>query len=96
MKLLIDQNLSPKLVKQLYDLFPGSKHLTNISLDMSPDMDVWEYARQNDFAIISKDTDFINLNVLKGFPPKVIWIQRGNCSTNQIFHLIMKWKLLLV
>ncbi len=88
MKLLIDQNLSPKLVNLLFDLFPDSKHLTNLELDQSPDSEVWEFAKNHDFIILSKDSDFINLNVLKGFPPKVVWIQRGNCSTGQIFNLI--------
>ena len=88
MKLLLDQNLSPKLVKQLNEQFPDTKHLIDIELDRASDFEVWEYAKSNNFIIISKDTDFINLNALRGFPPKVIWIQRGNCSTDQILHLI--------
>jgi predicted nuclease of predicted toxin-antitoxin system len=88
MKLLIDQNLSPNLVTKLIEKFPDSKHLINLNLDKATDFEIWEYARNNNFIIISKDTDFININALKGFPPKVICIQRGNCSTDQIFQLI--------
>lgn len=88
MKLLIDQNLSPNLVNKLIEQFPESKHLINLNLDKATDFEIWEYAKSNNFIIISKDTDFININALKGFPPKVICIQRGNCSTDQIFQLI--------
>jgi predicted nuclease of predicted toxin-antitoxin system len=89
MKLLIDQNLSSRLVKLLTEQFPDSKHLIDLKLDKASDFEVWEYAKSNNFIIISKDTDFININTLKGFPPKIICIQRGNCSTDQIFHLII-------
>lgn len=88
MKLLIDQNLSPKLVNRLNGLFPDSKHLIDVNLDTAGDFEVWEYAKKADFTIISKDTDFLNINALRGFPPKVIWVQRANCSTDQIFDLI--------
>ena len=89
MKLLLDQNISPNLVKKLIEQFPDSKHLIDLNLDKATDFEVWEYAKSNNFIIISKDTDFINMNALKGFPPKVICIQRGNCSTDQIFELII-------
>jgi predicted nuclease of predicted toxin-antitoxin system len=57
MKLLFDQNLSPKLVDRLADLFPESCHLQAVALDCANDDRVWEYARQNGFAIVSKDVD---------------------------------------
>jgi len=61
MKLLLDQNLSPKLVKQLNEQFPDTKHLIDIELDRASDFEVWEYAKSNNFIIISKDTDFMCL-----------------------------------
>jgi predicted nuclease of predicted toxin-antitoxin system len=84
MRLLFDQNLSPKLVNRLADLFPGSSHVQSIGLDCADDDQVWEYARLNGFAIVTKDADYNNLSVLRGCPPKVIWLQLGNCTTSQV------------
>ena len=80
MKLLFDQNLSPKLVRRLADLFPGSSHVQAVGLDCASDDQVWEHARRNGFAIVTKDGDFNNLSVMRGSPPKVVWLQLGNCS----------------
>ena len=84
MKLLFDQNLSPRLVDRLWDLYPGSTHVQTVGLDRALDFTVWNYARGNDCTIVTKDADFSELGVLMGFPPKVIWIRRGNCSTREI------------
>ncbi len=84
MKLLFDQNLSPKLVNRLADLFPNSRHVQSENLDCADDNQVWEHARLNGFAIVSKDEDYNNLSVLRGTPPKVLWIQLGNCTTAQV------------
>ena len=88
MKLLFDQNLSPKLVKSLDDVFPNSNHVFPLGLGAADDTDVWEYAKQNDFTLVTKDADFGDLSVLRGFPPKVIWIRRGNCQTSAIESLL--------
>ena len=84
MKLLFDQNLSPRLVNRLCDLFPGSSHVRAVALDCAGDDQVWEYARQNGFLVVTKDEDFNNMNVMRGSPPKVIWLQLGNCTTTQV------------
>jgi predicted nuclease of predicted toxin-antitoxin system len=84
MKLLFDQNLSPKLVNRLADLFPASSHVQSAGLDRASDDQVWEHARLNGFAIVTKDEDFNNLSVVRGSPPKVIWLQLGNCTTTQV------------
>jgi predicted nuclease of predicted toxin-antitoxin system len=84
MKLLFDQNLSPKLVSRLSDLFPGSDHVQSAALDCAHDDLIWEHARLNGFAIVTKDEDYNNLSVLRGSPPKVIWLQIGNCTTAQV------------
>lgn len=86
--LLFDQNLSPKLVDRLIDLYPASTHVSSIGMGSEFDRQVWEYARQNDLMIVTKDADFSELSILMGFPPKVIWIRRGNCSTTDIEKLL--------
>jgi len=87
-KLLFDQNLSPKLVKRLADLYPNSDHLDLLGLGAAEDTLVWEHAKDNGFVVVTKDADFADLSVLRGFPPKVVWIRRGNCSTTDIEDLL--------
>jgi predicted nuclease of predicted toxin-antitoxin system len=83
-KLLFDQNLSPRLVEELADIYPNSTHVCQIALDRSPDLAVWSFARNQGYVIVSQDADFSELSVLFGFPPKVIWIRLGNCATQEI------------
>ena len=68
----------------LADLFPNSTHVKTIGLDTATDTELWDYARDNDYLIVSKDTDFRNRSVIHGYPPKVIWIRIGNCSTSAV------------
>lgn len=84
MKLLFDHNLSPRLVSRLADLFPESVHVYTLAMDQADDRELWAYAQNNRFTIVTRDSDYNELLVLKGFPPKVIWIRRGNCSTTEI------------
>jgi predicted nuclease of predicted toxin-antitoxin system len=84
MKLLFDHNLSYKLVGRLADLFPESEHVRNVNLHEADDQIIWEYARANGFAIVSKDEDFHQRSFLYGAPPKVIWVRLGNCTTTDI------------
>jgi len=87
-KLLFDENLSPRLVAALASEFPGSAHVHEVGLGAEADAQVWEFARDNGFIITSKDSDFAELSVLRGAPPKLVWIRRGNCSTDQIASLL--------
>ncbi len=84
MKLLYDQNLSPRLVDRLADLYPNSRHVYEIGLDRSDDSILWNYAQQHDFIIATRDADFNDISLIRGFPPKVVWVRRGNCSTRDI------------
>ena len=89
MRLLFDQNLSPKLPRRLSDLYPDSIHVRNVGLHMAADSEVWQYARANGFTIVSKDSDFHIRSVVDGHPPKVVWITRGNCSTDAIEAILL-------
>ena len=84
MKLLFDQNLSPRLCDRLRDIWPDCAHVRAVGLATADDSAVWEYARQYDFTIVSKDGDFSGRSTLYGTPPKVIWLVLGNCATSEI------------
>jgi predicted nuclease of predicted toxin-antitoxin system len=90
MKLLLDQNLSWRLVGELQDLFPESSHVREAGMDRAADDVVWEHAKREGFMILSKDSDFQQRSLLYGAPPKCIWLRIGNCSTNEIGSLIRR------
>lgn len=87
-KLLFDHNLSPCLVQLLTDLFPDSSHVYWLGLDQVDDRKVREYALQHDFIIVTKDADYSELCWWLGFPPKIVWIRRGNCKTATIEEIL--------
>jgi predicted nuclease of predicted toxin-antitoxin system len=90
MKLLFDQNLSFKLCQIVADLFPESKHVRLLGLSEVGDRVLWDYARENGFAIVSQDADFAEMAVLLRSPPKVIWLRAGNQSTADVSSLLRR------
>ena len=88
MKLLFDQNLSPTLVARLADIYPHSSHVHSHSLDTASDLEIWDFARSNDYVIVTKDADFSELSALRGFPAKIVWLQFGNCKTGRIEEML--------
>ncbi len=90
MRLLFDQNLSPRLVDLLSDTHPGSVHVLSVGLDRALDDAVWAYAKQHGFIIVTKDTDFHERSVIDDTAPKVVWIRRGNCSTTTIEQILRR------
>jgi predicted nuclease of predicted toxin-antitoxin system len=90
MKLLFDENLSHKLVRSLEDLFPDSVHVRDVGLKASDDLEVWKYAQDNSLIICSKGSDLHQRSFLLGFPPKILWVRLGNCSTSEVEALLRK------
>jgi predicted nuclease of predicted toxin-antitoxin system len=88
LKLLADENLPPRLVQDLADLFPHSSHVTAADLGCTPDEDIWKYAKAHGFTFLTKDKDFANLSIVWGAPPKVVLLQTGNCSTVDIIRIV--------
>jgi predicted nuclease of predicted toxin-antitoxin system len=89
-KLLFDEKLSPALARMLSDCYVDCQHVRDVGLKAAPDTDVWEYAVRNELAIVTKDSDFRHRSSLRGYPPKVIWIALGNCSTAMIEDLLRR------
>jgi predicted nuclease of predicted toxin-antitoxin system len=88
MKLLFDENLSPKLPRLLTSQFPGSLHLRDCGLKGATDEEIWEYARANGFTIVSKDSDFYQRSLFYGSPPKFVWLRIGNCTRDDLVALL--------
>ena len=89
MRLLLDENLSVRLVDLLSESYPGSSHVTAEGLAGAPDEALWAHAARHGFALVTKDEDFHRLSVLRGAPPKVIWIRLGNCATADVARLLL-------
>ena len=90
MKLLFDENLSLRLPRLLADLFPNSLHVRDVGMKATDDPIVWDYSKDNDFMIVSKDADMHDLSLVFGNPPKVVWLRLGNCSTRQVEELLRR------
>ena len=88
MKLLFDENLSHRLVGLLADLYPDSTHVRDVGLKAADDPVVWEYAKRNGLMIVSKDSDLHQRSFVFGYPPKVVWVRLGNCSTSDVETLL--------
>ena len=88
MKLLFDQNLSHRLVRLVADVYPESLHVRDIGLNTATDTVIWDYAKTNGYMIVSKDSDFHQRSFVFGYPPKVIWIRRGNCATDSVEQIL--------
>ncbi len=81
MKLLLDENLSRKLVIRLAELYPDSAHVVELDLLARPDREIWEFAKANGFVIVSTDSDFYELATTMGPPPKVVWLRNWTHPT---------------
>ena len=88
MKLLLDNNVSPRLVRRLGELYPGTTHVRSLNLQSAADETIWQEAAAGGFIIVGKDDDFRQFAFLHGAPPKVIWLRLGNCTTDDVERVL--------
>ena len=88
-KLLLDENLSCRIIPGLQEAFPGSTQVVLAGLERADDWAVWKYAKGKGYVIVTKDDDFLRLQSLYGYPPKVILVKLGNCNNNQILSALL-------
>jgi predicted nuclease of predicted toxin-antitoxin system len=89
-RLLLDQNLSPRLVRLLSDLFPGCAHVSSLGMGRASDTEIWNLAREQGYTIVSKDSDFHQRSFVLGPPPRFIWLRIGNCSVMDTEDLLRR------
>jgi predicted nuclease of predicted toxin-antitoxin system len=88
MKLLLDENLSDRIISKIIDLYPNSDHVKTLALTNTDDALIWDYAKANNFVIVSKDSDFHQRSLLYGHPPKFIYLRIGNSPTSKIIQIL--------
>ena len=89
MKLLFDQNISFRVLRLLSDCFADCCHVRSVGLNDCNDAKIWQYAKQNAFTVVTFDADFFDMSVLRGFPPKIVWLRTGNLTTSEIAERII-------
>jgi predicted nuclease of predicted toxin-antitoxin system len=87
MKLLFDQNISFRVIKGINDLFPLAKQVRELRLENYSDRSIWEFAKKENYSIVTFDSDFFDLNLILGSPPKIIWLRIGNATSEDIIQL---------
>lgn len=89
MKILFDQNISFRLINKIAANFPEAKQVRQLGIENYADMEIWEFAKKNEYTIITFDADFLDISSLKGHPPKIIWLRFGNTSTDMLAKLLV-------
>jgi len=93
MKILLDANISWRLVDKLNPIFGECAHVDLIEISVpAEDIDIWNYALDNGYIIVTKDNDFAELLEINGFPPKIILLKTGNNSSKALFELLVNAK----
>ena len=90
MKLLLDQNLSYRLVRPLAEVFPGSSQVSLLEMGNASDKYIWEYAKKENFSIVTLDADFQEYSLLYQSPPLVIWLRCGNQPRQIILEKLLQ------
>jgi predicted nuclease of predicted toxin-antitoxin system len=88
MKLLLDENLSDRIISKINDIYPKSQHVKTLGLINTDDVIIWEFAKVNNFVIVSKDSDFHQRSLLYGHPPKFVFLRVGNSPTSKIVQIL--------
>ena len=92
MKLLLDQNLSFRILEKLEAAYVGSTQAYLVGLDQADDLAIWHYAKAQDLVIVTKDSDFHEFSLVYGNPPRVIWLKCGNQPKSYVLDLLLNNK----
>lgn len=90
MKLLLDENLSRRVVPFIQESYPNSSHVVLLGLENTDDKTIRDYAIEHSFIIVTKDADFYEMSLLYGQPPKIVWLKTGNQSKAKTISALLK------
>lgn len=90
MKIVIDQNISFRIIPHINHLFTEIIHIRTLGWTDAPDIVIFRNAKQQDFdAILTLDEDFDNIILENSPPPKILWLRVRNCTTNHLAKIIV-------
>lgn len=89
MQLLLDENLSRRIVPFIQELYPSSTQVVLIGLEQASDREIRSFAKDNGYVIVTRDSDFYEMSLLYGQPPKVIWLKSGNTGKAAVIKLLL-------
>lgn len=89
MKLLLDEKVSRRIMPLLVTDYPDTTQVALLGLERASDGEIWQYAKANDFAIVTKDADFYDMSLVLGSPPKVIWLKGGNVTKAEVARVLL-------
>jgi predicted nuclease of predicted toxin-antitoxin system len=95
LKLLFDQNISFRILSKIKVNFPDAKQVRQLGIENYADIEIWKFAKENEFTIVTFDADFYDLSNLKGYPPKIVWLRFGNTKTDFIADIINSKNLII-
>ena len=90
MKLLLDQNLSHRMVKLLTEFYPESSQVSLLRMGEADDKAIWDYAKKHQYAIVTLDADFHEYSLLWQGPPLIVWLKCGNQPKKVILEKLLK------
>ena len=88
MRLLFDQNISFRIISKISSFFPEAKQVRELGIENFSDLEIWKFAKENNYTIVTFDADFYDLANLKGHPPKIIWLRFGNTKTDFLAEVL--------
>lgn len=86
MRFLVDAQLPPALARLLAAQGYIAEHVTDVARGDAPDRELWEYAKQHDAALVTKDEDFSDLALLDASAPVVVWVRLGNTRKQHLLE----------
>jgi predicted nuclease of predicted toxin-antitoxin system len=92
MNLLFDQNISHRLIRLISDIFPEAKQVRELGIENYSDKKIWEFAKENNYIIVTFDSDFYNFSMVWGHPPKIVLLRTFNQTTSNIENLIRNYQ----
>lgn len=88
MRLLFDQNISYRVILKIKIIYPDAQQVRQLGIENYSDIEIWNFAKKNNFTIVTFDSDFFDFANIKGYPPKIIWLRIGNTKTDFIAEII--------
>ena len=92
MKLLLDENLSHRIVPFLQHEFPGTSQVTLLGLESFSDQDIWLRAKKDGYVVVTRDADFQELSLVWGAPPQVIRLRTPNLNRTAVLKMLLDHK----